>query len=192
MKLATPKNGGQVDPVSEMQAASALRARAHAPYWYDEMPPSGVPFFVVNNGNSPSGPTASIASPAYGANNQTVLCSYQCPSNFVAVVKGILTSFDGSGFIQGSGNIIWTLDVDQPLPAVAGTAGYSFDGYGNLLTTMGNYANGLWRLYPGLRFVDQEIVRLKIQTVAVVGVGAPNFVTGMMAGWIVPTYAAQL
>lgn len=192
MKLAVPKNGGQVDPVSEMQAASALRQHARAPYWYDEMPPSGVPFFVTNNGNNPQGPTASIASPAYGAGNQVALCSYQCPSNFVAVLKGILTSFDGSGFIQGSGNIIWTLDVDQPIPAVTGTTGYSFDGYAKLLTTMGSYQNGLWKIYPGLRFIDQETVRLKVQTVAVVGVGAPNFVTGMLAGWIVPVYAANL
>lgn len=180
------------DPIAAQQAASRLQHRAPPPYWFEDMPPEGIPFFAPNNGNVNGGPSLVIPSPAYGVANQTVLASYQCPSNFVAVLKGILATFEGSSFVPGSGNIIWTVDVDVPVPAVAGTAGYAFDGYGKLLTPMGSYANGLWKIYPGLRFADLEVVRLKVQTVAVVGQGAPNFMNGMLAGWIVPIHLANL
>jgi hypothetical protein len=192
LKLRTTSGAPASTGPGAMPLAAALQQKPTFPQWYDEMPPGGVPFFVYNNGNTLGGPSAAIPSPNYGAGNQVVLASYQCPSNFVAVIKGVLTTFEGSGFIPGSGNIIWTLDVDTPAPALVGAVGYAFDGYGKLLTPMGSYANGLWKIYPGLRFTDGEIVRLKVQTVAVVGQGAPNYMNGMLGGWIVPIHLANL
>lgn len=194
MKLIAPTIDMPTDdPVTQMKYAKALQHRAKPPYWYEDMPPEGIPFFVENNGNvSNSTSSSKQPSPAFGAANQIVVATYQCPLNFVAVLRGILATFEGSGFVPGSGNIIWTLDVDVPLPSVTASAGYAFDGYANMITPKGSYANGLWKLYPGLRFADGETIRLKVQTVAVVGTGAPNFMNGELAGYIVPMHLAFL
>lgn len=175
MKLA---NGPT--PYDDQVSAAALRERALPPFYTESMPPNAVPFYVEG----------SAASPAYGAANQIVIASFQCPSNFLAVLKGILATFDGA-FVPGSGNILWTLDVDIALPAVTGQAGYQFDGYGNMKFPKGSYASGLWRIEQALRFKDGETCRLKVQTVAVVGQGAPNFTSGALAGWIVPLHLAR-
>ena len=192
MKLMAPPGDMPTDdPISTMESATALQHRAKPPYWYEDMPPEGIPFFVEDNGNvSNSTSSSKQPSPAYGAANQIVLATYQCPLNFVAVLRGILATFEGSSFVPGSGNIIWTLDVNVPVPAVTASVGYAFDGYANFITPKGSYANGLWRTQ--LRFADGETVRLKVQTVAVVGTGAPNFMNGILAGYIVPMHLAFL
>lgn len=172
-------NGDQViDPIEAQNSARALQARARFPYWYMDMPPGSAPFFVPG----------SAASPAYGAANQIVVASYQCPSNFRGVLKAILNAFDGSGFVPGKNDAFWTIDVDVPLPSVTAGVGYPFDGYSNILTPLGSYANGPWPLYPGLFFADSETVRYKFQTNGVVGVGSPNFTTCYLIGWITPTH----
>ena len=177
MKLSN----GSPTPYDEQVAAAALRERTSPPFYTESMPPNAVPFYVEG----------SAASPAYGLANQIVVCSYQCPSNFMAVLRGILATYDGTGFVPGSGNILWALDVDINVPSITGQAGYTFDGYGNMKFPKGSYANGFWKIEQALRFKDGETCRLKMQTVAVVGQGAPNFTSGALGGWIVPLHLAR-
>lgn len=94
-------------------------------YWPEpwvEMPPGGEPFDVVQ----------SIATPAAnGAEN--VVLQYPIPLGFDGVILGIANYFVGTGFTEGSGDLVWRIRRGLP-----GTQGAPIRNYQDIRTTMGS------------------------------------------------------
>lgn len=72
--------------------------------WDDDRstPPQAVPFRV----------TGSLVTPAPAAGNQ-VIVSRLIPTGFDALLSGIFFGYSGTGFTQGSGDIIWRVRLNQ-------------------------------------------------------------------------------
>jgi hypothetical protein len=124
----------------------------------------------------------SIVSPGYGA--QAVVCTYQVPRGYMANLTGILAVFEGSNFVPGSGDLVWSIDVNAPLGFPLPTA-YTLQDFARILIPKGSYDH-LWPVNRWLEFSSEDILRLKVLTVQNVGVGAPNFVNGILHGSIWP------
>jgi hypothetical protein len=139
------------------------------------VPRDAVPFLAL--------PQAPIPSPGYGVANQVILAQYQVPTGWLAYFAGVLMSFDGTGFHPGSGDIVWSVDVNRDLGAPL-TLGYAEKDFGSILVPLGSYAAGPWPV--DWRHTDGETIRLKVYTVANVGVGVPNFMTGGLFGFAWP------
>ena len=127
----------------------------------------------------------SIVSPAYGA-ALAVAVAYQVPEGHFFALTHLMNLYDGAGFIQGSGSIIWRLDVNQPV-GVAATTGHPVRGWENLLMQHGSPLLP-WPVAGALIFRSLDVLRWKVDTVAVVGVGAGNYFTCTMEGFVAPEY----
>ena len=71
----------------------------------------------------------SVASPAFGGGYIDVTgAQYEVPAGHFFAVTGLACLFDGAGFVQGSGNILWRLDVNQPV-GITATTGHAVRGW---------------------------------------------------------------
>lgn len=138
------------------------------------IPDNAVPFFANNPG--------SVATPAWGSANQVVLATYQCPVGWEGLLTWTMNTItgDGGAFIQGSGDVVWTLDIDNPLANPLVSAHF-LPGYGALITTMGDLTEP-WPVARGWRMKSGETYRLKVYTVGIVPIGSPCFCHGWFGG----------
>lgn len=145
------------------------------------------PWVVPPPAETPVSARGTIAAPAYGV--QALVASFQVPQAMEAVITSILCSFDGSGFIQGSGAIVWSIDINRPLGATQ--QGYSPPYFGSIITQLGSLTMGAWAIPGGLRLSERDTIRFKVTTGAPVGIGAPNYITCMLQGWYYPVKLAS-
>jgi hypothetical protein len=130
----------------------------------------------------------SAVSPAYGIGSQVTLCSYQVQSQWVAYILGVVFAFNGSGFVPGSGDIIFSIDINRPAGAPV-SIGYDEKNFGAIKWPLGSYEQP-WPVR--LRHHESETLRLKAYTTANVGIGAPNFVSGLAVGFTWPAKETEL
>jgi len=128
---------------------------------------------------------ATIPAPAYAT--QTLVAVFQVPQAMQAVITSIMCSFDGAGFIQGSGAVTWSIDINRPLGAGGATLGYSPPDFSIILTQLGSLTMGPWPVPGGIRLSERDTIRFKVTTVAPVGIGSPNLITCMFLGWYWPS-----
>jgi len=112
--------------------------------------------------------------------------NYTVPEGHFLALTHVANFFDGAGFIQGSGNIIWRLDVNQPV-GVTATTGHAVRGWDSVQAQHGSISEP-WPVTGALIFKSLDVIRWKVRTVAVVGVGVPNYFTCMLQGFIAPEY----
>lgn len=125
--------------------------------------------------------------PAPAVATPTEICRVDVPPGFVFIFNAYLQTFQsGIGgapvFIDGSGDILWTIDVNQAVNA-ATLAGYGLPDLSNMAESRGSLANGPWPLDGYTVFNPYDILRLKVVTAAAITPGAPNFITGGLFGW---------
>jgi hypothetical protein len=125
----------------------------------------------------------SIEAPALGV--QGTILEYEIPDGFSAAIHSIMRAYIGSGFIEGSGSILWDLDVDRELGALP-IIGYTVPSYAFNKFSLGNPIQGPWKL-PGPIIIDSGIIRLKATSISDISVGAPNYMVGAILGWIYPS-----
>jgi len=125
--------------------------------------------------------------PAYGAGNQIVLCTHRIPTNYKALICGIVLGYQGGAPIPLPGDVIYTVDVDRPLGL--NTAGYPVKDYGNIPIQVGSFVQMPWPV-EFLQSSD-EVIRVKGYSVANVGVGLPNFLTAALVGFEWPAREGQ-
>lgn len=169
-------NPAQQSPqIMQRRAFELSSVNAPWPYPWEYVPEDGQEFEVFN----------SVAAPAYGTANRTTVCTYQVPIGFAGVLKAFMCTASVTGFIQGSGSVVWNIDVNVDSSTLV--AGYSAAGYETIKTDRGSFER-LWPVYPGqsLRYRGGETLRLKVRTVDTVGTGAPNYMHGCLKGWIWP------
>jgi hypothetical protein len=164
-------------PKTAMQNAASLAARGvyAPPYPWDVPPPGHIARHIMG----------SIAAPAYGISNQVLITQYRVPANMFLVIAGILFRYDGSGFVSGSGNVVFTMDVDNPTTGVGTgyTVGHSVPDYGQILFNLGSFDFGVFPLASRPMFQPNNLISMKGYTVAIVGTGAPNQLSAMFVGW---------
>ena len=149
-----------------------------APYPWVMMPPGGISFFTIG----------SVAAPAWGAANQVVLAEYTVQDGWEGVLQDVMCIYDDGGaasFIQGSGDIVWAIDIDWPLLNQLGTSRF-LPNYAAILTQLGSFADGPWPVRGGWRMKGGETYRVKVRTVQNVNTGAPAFCHGALLGWVWP------
>jgi hypothetical protein len=127
-----------------------------------------------------------IAAPAYGV--QALITSFQVPQAMEAVITHIICKFDGSGFVQASGAVIWTIDINRPLGAAS--QGYNPPDFGSIITQLGDFLTFPFPVPGGIRLSERDTIRFKVTTANPVGIGAPNYITAMALGWYYPVKLA--
>jgi hypothetical protein len=127
----------------------------------------------------------SIAAPA--AATQTVVLAYTVPAGYYFVMAGLVQTLVitvGSAFVQGSGSVTWTIDVNTQI-GITGPIGYPVQGFTNEVVTLGSTVIP-WPLVRPDEFNENDVIRSKITTTAAITAGAGNYFTSMFLGWILP------
>jgi len=129
----------------------------------------------------------SIAIPAISATPTEVL-EYTVPVGFRLVLRAILQTFQtGVGgapqFVDGSGDLLWTVDVDQPIGGVA-LSGYGLPDLTSMAEQRGSLVNGPWALEGYTVFDQYQTLRYKITNVSSGAAGIPNYTTCGLFGWL--------
>ena len=147
------------------------------PYPWVYMPPGGRPFNRVG----------SVAAPAHGAGNVVLVTGvqYEVPAGYTGVLTGLFWQYVGTGFVNGSGNVVASVTVNTPV-GVTSVAGYGLPDYNAMSVAVGG-ADYPWPVTGGWVIEGGNVLRMTAYTVATVGVGAPNFVLGGLMGWVWPS-----
>jgi hypothetical protein len=138
--------------------------------------------FPQENSNDAQ-PFGSIPCPAGGV--LTEIMEYTVPTGMRFYLKGIVQQFVGAGFVQGSGNALWTLDQDTPIGA-SPLQGLSIPFYYEQPFTLGSFDNGPWLFSMPHIFEAGDTLRSKVITDGTIPAGAPNFFVTILTGWTVP------
>jgi hypothetical protein len=153
--------------------------------WENRKLPSGfrVPRIAV-----PVFELGAVLSPAYGAGNQVLIVQHTVPANYEAVFCGIVLGYAGFPAANPT-DILFSVDVDRPL-GFTSMVGYDEKDYGSIPIQLGTFAPGIpWPVE--FRHVSSEVIRIKGQTVANVGVGAPNYLLAALLGFEWPATKEQ-
>lgn len=125
----------------------------------------------------------SIPAPALGV--LTEIFQYLVPEGFTLVINGDMHAYSGSGFVEGSGGIIWGIDVNEPI----GNTLPSGRPIAQWIASAGN----LGRVVdvPPVQFRGGDLLRYKvIITDPMVGTGLPNMIHAALVGWLYPEVRA--
>lgn len=130
-------------------------------------------------------PHGSIAAPL--ANQQAQILAYKVPTGMRFYLVGIVQQFAGTGFIQGSGSAIWTLDKDSPVTSGAQVIQSSPVAYfTDMRFTLGSFDSGPFLLGMPEIFEANTVIRSKVITDGSITPGTPNWFTTILVGWTVP------
>lgn len=140
-------------------------ASAGSPPW-EVMPPNGRPFHYQQ----------AVSCPALGTNDFAVL-SFLVPTGWNAAIKAIANIYTSAGFVEGSSDLIWRIDVD----------GVYLPGFDNITTTLGSTDQSR-RLEGAILAKSNELVRYTISVAAAasIPVGTGNNIICSIDGWFYP------
>ena len=129
--------------------------------------------------------SSSVAAPAPTV--LTVLLAYQVPSGHQFALTGVMWNFEGppGGFVPGSGDIIWTLDANNPLsPSALAIAGRYIQGFGAEFAPIGSYEKPWWFSRPRI-FAPSDLIQLKVLTTVAIAQNSGNF-NSRLIGYLWP------
>lgn len=173
-----PANPTPYETQSRARTAAVTRG-AQWPYPWVDMPIDGRPFSRRGN----------FQAPAFGAGNQITLASFEVPMGYNAVVTHLFTGYFGTtaggAWVNGTGTVFWSVDVNTPLGA-SPVAGYGLPDYALFDLSIGNAAYP-WPVSGGWVLEDGDVIRVKGYTVATVDVGAGTALYGGVIGWVWPS-----
>jgi hypothetical protein len=173
--MLNARNGLGGLPQSLVAGANSLLSRysnlqdASWPYWW-VYPRIGTQFKQL---------VESIPTPA--AATLTEVFEFTIPAGFVFILRGVRQTYQGTGFVDGSGSILWTLDVDTPTSSV-GLDGYSLPDMGAMSDQRGSQ-NIWWPIEGFTVFGPYQTLRYKVLTDDTIPVGPPNYITCGIYGW---------
>ncbi len=124
------------------------------------MPANGEPFNQVGY----------VALPAIGA--EANIFTFQVPEGRHGIIKWIGNNFVGGGWVEGSGNVLWRIEVD----------GVAVRNHEAIASSLGNPASPS-ETAP-IRLHEGQIVTLIVRNVGVVVAG--QLVGGRLSGWFYP------
>ena len=142
------------------------------------VPPPG--YVIINR-------RGTIPAPVNGV--QTLVTSFTVPAAMNAIILYVLNQFSGTdaGGNVGSGTVNYVIDINRPLGTLGAGIGYSPPDFSTIVTQLGSITQGAPFPIPGGIYLnEQDTIRYKVTTTAPAGVGAPNFITCMLLGWMWP------
>lgn len=113
-----------------------------------------------------------IATPAVGTT--ATIFSFIVPAGYDGVIKRLSHNFTGGGFIQGSGDFIWSITIDNR-PA---------KNYNNMVTEYGT--TQIARETDGIQIYSGQTIAYLVNHVANVAFGAGTFIIATLAGYYYP------
>jgi len=124
--------------------------------------------------------------PAFGPTNQVIIATYQVPVKMSALICGVVLGYVGGGGSALPGQVLFTVDVDNPFAVPTPGVGYAEKDYSLKRQPLGSFVPGdPWPVE--FKHDEGETIRIKAQTVAGVATGAGNFVFGALIGFQWPT-----
>ena len=129
----------------------------------------------------------SIPAPAQGV--ATEVLNLQVPPGFQFVLKAIRQTFQtqvggATVFVDGSGSILWSVNVDIAAGAQA-LSGFALPDLANMADQRGAQDRP-WPIYGYAVFGPYQTLRYIVQTDSSINPGAPNFITCGLFGWWQP------
>jgi len=127
----------------------------------------------------------SIAAPVAGV--LTEITRVTVPEAMVFVLTGYRQNFatltNPTPFVDGSGSILWTVDVDNPIGSGTNAlAGYAVPDLYNMSDERGSKL-GPWPIDGYTVFRPKQVIRYKVITTADIPAGDPNYITAGLFGW---------
>lgn len=144
----------------------AQLAEERYPYPWLNMPASGEQFNYVDQ----------IEAPAPSATDTTVV-EFRCPAGYEGVLWAVSWGYTGTGYDEGSANILWRLSVNNRFPR----------GFDQIPLQLGR--TNLWQLPAPIRFSANELllIAVNIPLLSPVSTGAGSYVFGTLSGFIWPS-----
>ena len=152
--------------------ASLQDNREMWPYPWVYPPPDAEDVFVEQ----------SIPAPAFGV--ETQILQYKVPSSYLFMFTHIVQVYTGTAFVPGSGDILWTLDLNTPIgtPPVQASR---LQGFQSVDVPLGSFQIP-WPIRKARFFKSLDIIRSKVITTNVIVPGSGNFFTTILLGYIMP------
>lgn len=129
-------------------------------------------------------PSGSLAIPGVSANYSTIF-SFAVPVGFTFLLDEVFFSANVTGYIPGSGDLLWRIDVDNSPDATQLTASPLPD-FAAVSFPFGPpmfYAP--FRLPRAESIASGQVLRVKVRAVGG-NTGAPNYTCALLGGWLVP------
>jgi hypothetical protein len=111
--------------------------------------------------------------PLPGVGSTSVIVSFTVPDGFHGVINRLANVYVGTGFVEGSGAIVWQIL----------TNGAVVRNYDNIVASLGSVAQP--STLTGILLKEGQIVQLQIQNVSLAVGGAQS--GGRLGGWFYPT-----
>jgi hypothetical protein len=128
-------------------------------------------------------PWGSIPAPA--GNTPTQIMSFTVPTGIRFYLTGMIRQFVGAGFLQGSGNALWTLAQNAPVGSNPLQA-LSIADFVNQPYTRGDFSQGPVHFEMPEIFEAQDVISDTVVTDGSITPGAPNYFVTILFGWTVP------
>lgn len=163
MSLYRPMGLGVLDnPSSSGLLPSDIPEQVRTDWWVTP-PPGFKPFYE----------TGAIDCPAPASAETTVL-QFAVPDGYAGVIKGIQALFSGTGYLNGSDQLIWRF-YNGPVP---------FESFGQVKNVLGS--DGMAETVDGgLLFGPNRNLKITIENVSLITGGAR--IIGTFKGWYVPS-----
>jgi hypothetical protein len=128
-------------------------------------------------------PAGSIVAPAVATVTQ--ILAFTVPQGFSYVWEGLLLTYDGGAFVPGSGDIVWSVDVDTPI-GITSLANAPLADLQRILFPRGSFGGGPWKLAKAETLKAGQTLRAKVTTTGTITPGAPNYFSALFGGWLIP------
>jgi hypothetical protein len=150
-----------------------------SPDWFREMPASGLPRSLRE----------SIVAPTVAAAQQVVI-AHTVEENYLTCFWAVMNTYIGDGpFVEGSGGIIWTIDIDRDPAGVLDT-GTVVQDFGSIKTRLGNL-DAPWQLQGPILLRGLQTIRFKVQVFdGAIAAGGDNRIHCALEGWTCPAGSA--
>ncbi len=124
----------------------------------------------------PQTPLGGALSP--GAGSSVNLITYQVPEGYRFLLKALFMVGFCSDWVQGSGDVIWTLSVQGPAPR-------KVQWFQNVTIALGSNVSP-YPLFAAEKFQPMDVLSLDVSVVATVAAGPPNSFAGGLSGYEYP------
>lgn len=167
----------------QFMAAGGLCAQTQRKYksppWVS-MPSEGRRFRPIT-----STPLTSFGAPGPFTGVDVVVLQMKVPIGYDGVISDVVCGFSGSGFVEGSGDIVWRLAADYLPVGGLQTGGRYLRDMGNIQTSLGSLTQPSPVPRGGLRIYSGDEVTF-YANVSVAATIANGFMLTSVGGWLWP------
>lgn len=164
----------QADGGLDRMMCSGINNRNN-PYWVT-MPPEGRRYQKI----AATKPQDIVDAVGYNVDYEVTARggNEQVPVGYAGVITGLVNMYTGTGFVEGSGDIVWRVRVNQRW----------VKDYGNLATTLGNLAAPCMIYRGGVRLMPQNLCRyyISLGTGALDRIDPQQPIITALFGWVNP------